>query len=263
MKQHNKRLGETKKNEEHLGNYEMRIIEYNGSHNIWVEFQDKHKARVHTTYGNFKNGKVKNPYHPSMYNVGYLGQGEYRRKLNGKDTRVYRIWISMLQRCYDPYFLNEHPTYRDCMVCDKWLNFQNFAEWYYENYYEIENEKICLDKDILYKGNKIYSPKTCIFAPERINTLFLKQEKMRGDTPIGMYWCKERNKYHVHFAMYDKKIGKSKPKFIGRYDTIEEAFFSYKQEKENYIKQVADEYKDLIPQKLYKALYKYEVEIND
>jgi hypothetical protein len=33
--------------------------------------------------------------------------------------------------------------------------------------------------------------------------------------------------------------------------------------KENYIKQVADEYKDLIPQKVYEALYRYEVEIND
>ena len=63
--------------------------------------------------------------------------------------------------------------------------------------------------------------------------------------------------------MYDETIKKSKPKFIGRYDTIEEAFLNYKQFKENNIKQTADKYKDLIPQKLYEALYKYEVEIND
>ena len=37
----------------------------------------------------------------------------------------------------------------------------------------------------------------------------------------------------------------------------------YKQFKENYIKQVADEYKDLIPEKLYNAMYEYEVEIED
>ena len=38
----------------------------------------------------------------------------------------------------------------------------------------------------------------------------------------------------------------------------------YKNFKENYIKQVADEYyfKGLIPKRLYEAMYKYEVEIN-
>ena len=40
-------------------------------------------------------------------------------------------------------------------------------------------------------------------------------------------------------------------------------FSIYKQFKEKYIKQIADEYKELIPQKLYEALYKWEVEIND
>ena len=33
--------------------------------------------------------------------------------------------------------------------------------------------------------------------------------------------------------------------------------------KEDYIKQVADEYKPYIPKELYDAMYKYEVEIND
>lgn len=53
---------------------------------------------------------------------------------------------------------------------------------------------MCLDKDILNKGNKIYSPDNCIIAP---------------------------------------------------------------------IKEVADRYKDKIPSKLYKAMYGYEVEIDD
>ena len=37
----------------------------------------------------------------------------------------------------------------------------------------------------------------------------------------------------------------------------------YSESKENYIKQVADDYKDLIPNKLYEAMYACQVEIND
>ena len=48
-----------------------------------------------------------------------------------------------------------------------------------------------------------------------------------------------------------------------KYSDIGEAFKQYKIMKETYIKQIADEYKDLIPSKLYNALYKYEVEITD
>ena len=54
-----------------------------------------------------------------------------------------------------------------------------------------------------------------------------------------------------------------KQNFLGYYNTPEEAFQAYKQFKENYIKQVADEYKELIPEKLYNAMYEYEVKIED
>ena len=47
------------------------------------------------------------------------------------------------------------------------------------------------------------------------------------------------------------------------FDTPEEAFQTYKEFKENYIKQVADEYKDKIPEKLYEAMINYKIEITD
>jgi len=57
---------------------------------------------------------------------------------------------------------------------------------------------------------------------------------------------------------------KKKTIYIGRFSNPKEAFYDgYKPFKENYIKQVADEYKDKIPEKLYDALYRYEVEITD
>ena len=168
----------------------------------------------------------------------------------------------MLIRCYEPYTINKYPTYIEVIVCKEWHNFQNFAKWYEENYYEIGKGKMHLDKDILFKGCKIYSPKTCIFVPERINYLFIKSNAIRGEYPIGVSWYKTSNKFRVQCKILDKENNR-KVIHLGYYTTSEEAFLAYKVFKENYIKQVADEYKKLIPQKLYEAMYKYEVEIND
>lgn len=256
LKQKKERLGEIRKNRE---GYEMKIVEYNNCHDIIVEFQDKYKAKVHTGYGNFKKGVAKNPYHPSVFGIGYVGTGKYKPSINGKDTKAYRYWKHMLQRCYDPYYLDSHPTYRDCVVCNEWHNLQNFAEWFYKNYYEVEGCRMCLDKDILVKKNKIYSPKTCIFAPNRINILFVKRQNDRGYYPIGVSYNTHKNKLYVCCNTLDglKHLG------LFPLDKPFQAFTCYKNFKENYIKQVSDEYKDLIPQKLYETLYKYEVEIND
>ena len=241
----------------------MKIVKYNNNKDIIVEFQDEYKARVHTEWKHFKIGNVKNPYDKDVFNIGYIGIGKYATRINKKETRCYSTWHSMLQRCYDPYFINKQLTYKDCFVCKEWHCFQNFAEWYEKNYYEIENEVMELDKDILYKGNKIYSPEKCIFVPKRINQLLLKSNKIRGKYPIGVsyHYNKERDWERLKVRCGTLK----KSEFLGYFPLNRpfQAFTVYKQFKESYIKQVADEYKDLIPQKLYEALYRYEVEIND
>ena len=262
MRKKEEKLGEIRKNKETLGGYEMKIIEYNKYSDIWIEFQDEYKVKIHTKYDEFKKGNIKNPYYPSVYGIGYLGQGKYKVSVNKKHTKAYTVWYSMLQRCYEPYYLNEHPTYRDCIVCKEWLCFQNFCEWFYKYYYECNGEKMCLDKDILIKGNKIYSPNTCIFVPERINSLIIKCDANRGKYPIGVNWHKATNKFSVQCRIVDKN-NKKKQEYLGIYDTIEEAFKVYKNFKENYIKKIANEYKESIPKEVYDALYKYKVEIND
>ena len=163
----------------------------------------------------------------------------------------------MLERCYDPNYKEKYPSYIGCRVCDEWLNFQNFAEWFENNYYEVDGEKIHLDKDILIKGNKIYSPKTCLLVPQRINDLFVKRDNDRGNSPIGVCSPNKDNKYLVQCLQGDKS------RFIGYYDNELEAFYAYKIAKESYIKEVADEYKDIIPSVVYDALYNYEIEITD
>ena len=259
-----KKLKEERLGEISISNegYKMKIVEYNGKNDIIVEFQDKYKTKVKAEYGQFKKGRVKNPYHKSVYGVGYIGEGKYKVSENGRQTKAYKTWNHMLMRCYDPYYLNKKPTYRDCIVCNEWHCFQNFAKWYEENVYNCNNEKMNLDKDILCRGNKIYSPETCCIIPQRINSLFVKCDASRGKYPIGVYWNKKDNKFRAQCQVLDKN-GKSKQEYLGYYDNKYEAFQVYKKFKESYIKQVADEYRNIIPIELYEALYNYEVEIND
>ena len=235
------------------------IVNYANRKDITVQFKTTGEF-VKTTYQNFKNGSVKSRFTPSVCGVGIIGN-EKTRDENGKATKSYLVWYNMLMRCYSDECQKKHPTYKGCTVCKEWHNYSNFKNWYDVNYYEIEGERMALDKDILVKGNKIYSPNTCVFVPQNINTLFTKCNKIRGKYPIGVYFNKDANKYKAQCSTFYN--GKSKLKGLGLYNTIDDAFNAYKQFKEANIKQIADEYKDKIPNKLYEAMISYEVLITD
>ena len=232
----------------------MIIKEYRNKNSIDVYFPKYNWIKYNSAYKEFKNGYIKCPYEKSVYGVGYVGEGKYNIRENNKPTKCYRTWHSMLERCYNSNG-SRYNRYggRGVIVCEEWHNFQNFAKWYEENYYEINEEEMQLDKDILIKSNKIYSSQTCVFVPKRINTLFIKCDKTRGGFPIGVTYNKTERKY----------VSRCYSKTLGYYNTPEEAFQCYKQFKESYIKQIADEYKPYIPKKLYEAMYRWEVDIND
>ena len=252
------RTGEIKNN--NFGS-EMVVVGYRKYSDIDVYFPQYDWIFKNATYGTFKKGEIKCPYEPSVYRVGYLGEGKYKPRENGKLTRIYQTWHRMLQRCYSKEYHKKNPTYIDCEALEEFHNFQNFGEWDEDNYYEIEGEVMCLDKDILVKHNKIYSPETCIFVPQTINLLFIKNDKNRGESVIGTSPFK--GKYRTDCYLINPKTGKSKKEYLGTYDTQEKAFQVYKYHKEKNIKMVADYFKKEIPNELYDCMYNYEVEITD
>ena len=257
MRWRNDRIGEVRIN--NFGS-KMIIISYRKAIDIDVYFPE-YNWKVKTSYNNFLKGELKCPYETRIYGIGFLGEGEYKARENGKITKVYDYWKGMLKRCYDPYYINRELAYIDTIVCKEWHNFQNFAEWFYDNYYECNNERMELDKDILCKGNKIYSPENCIFVPNRINTLFIKM--LNSSDRNGLIGTQDLNNgKYVWQCGYIDELGERK-RARGTCNSEEEAFEAYKTFKENYIKQVADEYEKLIPRELYKAMYEYEVEIDD
>lgn len=231
---------------------EMKIIDYIDRYKVLIEFQDEFKYQKYVDMGNFKKGAVYNPYDKTVLNVGYIGDGKYCKE-NHKEC--YICWHNILTRCFDSKYKEKYPTYKDTCVVDEWLNFQTFADWYYNNIYYVSNERMEIDKDIMFKGNKIYSPDKCVFVPRRINSLLINSKAIRGKYPVGVDM--HRGKFRARCNTLNGSV------FIGHYRSSEAAFNAYKKFKENYIKQVADEYKNKIPAKLYGALYNFQVEVND
>lgn len=237
------------------------IVEYKSNKNVVIEFQDDNRYRYSITYLHFKKGEFLNPFDKSAYGIGYIGVGKYNNisKSNQEVFQCYSIWKKIFERCYTSKRTNRQISYAGCEVCEEWHCFQNFAEWYMNNKYNIDSEKLCVDKDILVHGNKIYSPQTCLLVPNRINSLFAKSYSIRGDLPIGVsYYWYDNSRY-----LASMKIDNRKTYQIGIFDDPIVAFDAYKQEKEKYIKKIADDYKDIIPKHIYNAMYKYEVLITD
>ena len=179
-----------------------------------------------------------------IYNIAISENTRYY--CNGQ---MYNIWHNMIKRCYSG--LNCYKAYIDCTVSENWLKFENFADWFKLNYVE----GFELDKDILFKGNKIYGPDTCCFVPRQINSLILTNKSRRGLLPIGIKQV--GSKFAVSLTKYKKK------QYIGTYLTIEEAFENYKFEKQKYIREIADFWKEKISDNVYQSLINYQIEITD
>lgn len=197
------------------------------------------------------NGLVKNPFFPSIYDIGYIGDYVgYATK-----TEAYKCWHRMMERCYSLKLKEKYSTYNNVYCCDEWHNFSVFYEWYNQN--SINGYE--LDKDILIKNNKKYSPETCCFIPQEINKLLTKSNKTRGEYPLGVNYHKQTEKF-VAAVRYNNKLIS-----IGYYDTAKEAFDAYKEKKEEIIKEIAEKhFKDgNITEEVYNSLLTYEVSIDD
>lgn len=104
------------------------IVDYKGWEDVFVQFyQYPNVVRCHMD--SLKKGKVMNKLFPTYLDKGYIGIGAYD---SVKDKEAYSLWASMLERAYCKKYHKKRPTYENVIVCGEWLNFQNFAEWYYK-----------------------------------------------------------------------------------------------------------------------------------
>jgi hypothetical protein len=165
----------------------------------------------------------------------------------------------MIKRCYSKAdrISGCTTTYVGCTVCEEWKYFSNFLKWYNENK---TGDNCTIDKDLLVKGNRVYSPETCLLVPIFVNTLILTSKKIRGNTPLGVHYNKKAKAYQAYM-----KVGDAKHKCYGNFHTAEEAFLKYKEVKEQRIKDEANRLYNSgeINDKVRDALLNWKIEIND
>ena len=242
-----------------LSSGDFKILKYNDTANVEIQFLKTGFETV-AQLGHIRNGNVKDPYSPSVFGVGVTGT-KYPVKINGVITKEYDLWHSMLRRCYSNTSKKKNPTYEGCEVSDKFKYYEYFYEWCHKQIgfgVDGNGNSFQLDKDLLIKGNRVYSESTCIFIPAEINSLLVKCTASRGEHLIGVHWSKT-NKAFV--AQVNK--GKGKRENLGYFNTELEAFNAYKIAKESFIKEQAEKWKSQIDVRAYEALMKYTVNITD
>ena len=238
---------------------DFKIVKYNDKTNVEIQFVTTGYRKV-AEMKEVRNGSVKDPYSPSVFGVGILGT-KYPISVNNVQTKEYVLWCHMLRRCYSDNFKKKNQTYEGCKCSENFKSYEYFYEWCNKQLgfgNGGNGNQFQLDKDLLIKGNKVYSEDSCIFLPREINQLLVKCTASRGKYLIGVCWCNTKKAFVA-------RVGRSKGKqeHLGYFNTEIEAFNAYKQAKEAFIKEQANKWKSQIDDRAYNALMNYTVNIND
>lgn len=229
---------------------EINVLEYENSTRILVEIgKTKYQQYVHA--GNLISLNVHDKFAPSVAGKGIFGDAVVDVK-----SQVYTSWAGMLKRCYT--FYEDKPrariNYEGCEVHEDFVYLPDYINWYNK---QIVEPKWHLDKDLLVKGNKVYSPDTCVFLPRALNTFLTLRGNDRGPYPLGVTYHERLGKYEASCNRDGKSV------YLGLHLDPSSAFEAYKGEKEAYAKDLAKRWEGRIDPRACKALMNFKVSIED
>lgn len=191
---------------------------------------------------------------PTVCGVGVVDV-DFEVGSRGNQIWQYRLWKAMIQRGYDVRTKANQPTYKDVTCCDEWLSFANFVCWVNKEVgYGGKLLGFALDKDLIIRGNKTYSPEACSLVPRAVNALLNSHGNSRGRYPVGVHFDIQNDRFAAGL-----RCGAVK-KNLGLFDTPEEAFAAYKIAKEAQIKVVATQYKDVLKPAVFESLMNWKIE---
>jgi len=136
------------------------------------------------------------------------------------NSRLYRIWANMVQRCTNKNN-NGYKNYggRGISISEEWRNsYKVFQEWSLENGYK---ENLSIDR---VDNNSNYSIGNCRWATRRTqnrNTRKLRADNKSGYRGVNLH----KNRWQSRISIDGKRIT------IGAFSTKEEAAFAY----DNYV----------------------------
>lgn len=214
------------------------VVDYTNNLKVLVRFVNTGYERL-TTYEGIKTGKVKDKsFKTVLGGVGindadytthiweYIDEKNkrgYRKTKNTWSCPYYSRWYGMLYRCYSDKSLKIAPTYKECTVCEEWLTFSNFRSWMIAQDWQVNQ----LDKDILFQGNKVYSPETCVFIDQRVNKFLTDSLSTRGACLLGCSWHSDYKKVQAKCS----NPFNGKEDYLGLFDTEFEAHLAWKKRK--------------------------------
>ena len=179
--------------------------------------------------------------------------------VDGKMVKEYKLWTGMLERCFSEKLQTHRPTYKGCNVSDNFLNYSYFYDWCQEQtgFGKVDDKgrSWCLDKDLLFVGNKTYSETACVFVPQEINSFFTDSGNTRGEYPVGVSFNKQAGKFQAYCAVNSKR------QHLGYFNTPEEAFAAYKPFKEDLCKELALKWQSEIDERLFNAMMNWSVRL--
>lgn len=230
-----------------------KVIKYTDKNNVLVEFESGQTYTVDMS--NLRRGSVRDRYGEKVCGVGIndiVGS-------SATHTDIRMLWKGILDRCYGKMVTE---AYKGCSICDRWVKLSNFIADIEKmpNFDKLFRQGWSLDKDIIVKGNKVYSPDTCCIVPSEVNSLFIYQKPNRGGLPIGVTFNIRDGRFT---AQLSKRLTEGKQRLRKNFKTAEEAFLFYKEAKESYIKDVANMYKDQLDSRCYEAMVNWVVEEDD
>lgn len=232
---------------------DMKVVEYNGWDNVKVQFLNTGYTTI-CQMSQLRAGNVRDKSLPSNQGIGIVGN-KYPTIINGKECHEYNTWSGIIRRCYDDRHSLKSASYKDCTVSENFKSYEYFYEWC-QKQIGFGNYGWQIDKDLLIKGNRVYSEDTCVFVPAEINIALINRKKDRGNYPLGVN-RRENGRFQSSVYMLGAR------KYLGTYDTPEDAFMVYKQAKEQYLQHLAYKWELYIDPRAFEALLHYNVDIND
>uniref|UniRef100_A0AB39AJF1 DNA binding protein n=1 Tax=Vibrio phage P018-4 TaxID=3229728 RepID=A0AB39AJF1_9CAUD len=174
-----------------------------------------------------------------------LPSGKFKYKLVWT-CPYFKVWKSMIDRCYAPSSQKAVPTYHNVTVSSEWLVFSVFKRWMESQDWKGKH----LDKDFLENGDKVYSKSTCVFIDSSLNKFITDHKRARGAYLLG-----------VTARPYGKFRARCSNPFTGKYEVLGDfndelsAHYCWLDKKNQHAQKLAEVQKDIRVKNKLRTMY--------